>query len=84
MFVTRTVEYEIDDYLGEGLLDEAIDDNNYIIAVDDRGNTITYYDLDAKNQIIFLETFQKQFDAEITYRINALKRNIEIEVAATG
>lgn len=70
MFVTKTVEYEISDYLGEDLINNVLDDDEYTIGVDDKGNTITYYDLDAKNKIIFLEALQNQINTEITERIN--------------
>jgi len=66
----RTVKYEIDDYLGSDLLDSVLNDDEYIIGVDDKGNTITYHDLDAKNKIIFLEALQNQINTEITKRIN--------------
>lgn len=70
MFVTKVVEYEISDYLGEDLIDSVLDDDEYTLGVDDKGNTITYHDLDAKNKIIFLEALQNQINTEITERIN--------------
>lgn len=76
MVVTRTIEYEIDEYLGQDLIGNALDDDKYMIAVDDNGNTISYYDLDEKNRIIFLEAFQKQINTAIAEEIDILKNNL--------
>lgn len=84
MFVTRIVEYEIDEYLGQDLIDNILDDDDYIIGVDDKGNTITFYDLDVKNRIIFLEELQKQIATRITEEIDILKNNLKTTAAATN
>lgn len=81
MVVTRTIEYEIDDYLGRDLIDNTFDDDEYMIAVDDNGNTISYYDLDVKNRIIFLEEFQKQINIAIAEEIDILKNNLKTAAA---
>ena len=85
MFVTRTVQYEITDNLGADMIANIIDGDDYYIAEDEYRNEITYYDLDAKNQVIFLEELQKQLDTEIAERIDFLKKNyLEKDAAATN
>lgn len=71
MVVTRMINYEIYDDIGEDTITNALD--SYAIGIGDDGDTITFYDLDDKNQIIFLEEFQKQLDTEIAERIALLK-----------
>lgn len=83
MFVTKTIEYEIDNSIGEDAIRDALE--NYSLGTSDDGDTISYYDLDAKNEIIFLKAFQEQLDTYITERIDYLKKNClkEEEAAAT-
>jgi len=81
MFVTRTIQYEIENSIGEDAIRDALE--NYTLGTSDDGDTISYYDLDAKNEIIFLKVFQEQLDTYIAERINYLKKNcLEKEEAA--
>ena len=83
MFLTKTIEYDIDNSIGEDAIRDALD--NYILGTSDDGDTISYYDLDAKNEIIFLKAFQEQLDTYITKRIDYLKNLLtEEEAAATN
>lgn len=83
MILTRTIKYKTSDFLGSDMITELLDIDSYI-AEDEYRNEITYYDLDTKNQIIFLEELQKQLNADITERINFLKKNyLEKDTAAT-
>jgi hypothetical protein len=82
MFVTKTINYEIYDSIGEDAIADAL--GNYNAGEDDNGNTISYYDLDNKNRIIFLETLQKQLDTDIAERIYSLRDFSEKEAAATN
>lgn len=80
-------EVEIDDSIASNAIIDIF--HNYSVC---SGMKISYYDLDAENQIRFLETLQEQLLSEITERIDLIKENFlkeedyskEKEAAATN
>jgi hypothetical protein len=69
--VKMTKEIEIDDSIGSYAIIDIL--HNYLISTE---VGISYYDLDAENQIIFLNALKEQLISEITETIKDLKKII--------